>query len=61
MECATSIIDKYLWQSKLKNVFICKNRYATKVGTDVNKIYMHMLSYSTCLYHVYMPEDINLL
>ena len=26
----------------------------TEIVTDVNKIYTHMLFYSTCLYHVYM-------
>ena len=48
-------------QPKLKNIYIYKDRYATEFGTDVNRTYTHMLFYSTCLYHVYMSEDINLL
>ena len=42
-------------------MFIYKDRYATEIVTDGNKICMHMFFYLTCLYQVYMTEDINLL
>ena len=47
-------MDEYFWWSKLKNVYIYKDRYATGIVTDVNKISTIMLFYPTYLYHVYM-------
>ena len=46
---------------KLKNDCNYKDRYTTKIVTDVKKIDTHMFFNSTCLYHVYISEYINLL
>ena len=42
---------------KIMNIYSYKDRYATEIGTDIYKIYIHSIQHA----YIMSVEDINLL